>query len=337
MAKNNRIIGYILLLFVIMGLGFFLFISLVLNGILFAGLTVAGSGRHHPRGEAVDEKPDLIEEWSYGSGEVKAARIPIEGLIMRDVDQGAFMPSYDMVQGVIQQIRAARNDDDVRAIILEINTPGGALTPSDEIYHELRLFKNSSEDRIIVVHMKDVAASAGYYISMTGDWIIAEPTSVIGSIGVIMQTLNWHGLSGKIGVTDVTIVSGKNKDLLNPFKLVSPEQKDMIQQLVDQLYERFFRIVAEGRGLSQEQLEPYADGAIFTAQGALDADLIDEIGYWDSVVEKTRGLLGVEKLKVIRYQQEVGLFDWLYNAVMPLRIDALGKLTSPQIARPWLM
>ena len=181
-----------------------------------------GAGRRSA-GKAEDEFPTFTEKWSYGSGDVKTVRIAVEGPIFRESEESFFGFKYDKIEAILRQIRAAKNDEAVKAIILEVDSPGGDLTASDEIYKALQDFKRCAEGRKIIVFVRNMAASGGYYVSAPADWIIAEPTSIIGSIGVIMQTLNWKGLSEKIGLTDVTIKSGTNKDLLNPFRDVSPD------------------------------------------------------------------------------------------------------------------
>jgi protease-4 len=263
---------------------------------------------------AEDQYPRFTERWSYGAGDVKAVRIPLKGFISREAEGGLFSPVYDPVAGVIRQIRAAENDPQVHALILEVDTPGGGITPSDEIYNALLQFRQSREDRRIVVYMMDVAASGGYMISMAGDWLIAEPTSIIGSIGVILQTLNWKTLSEKVGVTDVTFKSGETKDILNPFREVSEEERVMMQSVVDDLYQHFFDIVCKGRNLDADTLAPLAEGQVFTAQNALEHGLIDQIGYWKDVRHAVRNLLDRKKVRIVRYESQEPFFNRMFSA-----------------------
>ena len=149
-----------------------------------------------------------------------------------------------------------------------------------------------------------MAASGAYYISLPADRILAQPTALIGSIGVILQTLNIQGLSDKLGVTDTTIKSGRNKDLLNPFHPVDPEQIALLQDSVDAMHERFVNLIAEGRGLKKSDLKSIADGRLFTAADALKHQLIDGIGYWDDAMAATAEMLGVEDILVIGYETQ---------------------------------
>lgn len=307
--------------------------SLVVNAGLLAALVARKGGAAGERGE--DEFPRLTEKWSYGSGDVKAVRIPVEGVIFRETEQGLFGPRYDKIEAILRQVRAAQSDEDVKAVILEVDSPGGDLTSSDEIYQALRNFKVSTKGRKVVALVRNLAASGGYYVAMPADWIIAEPTALVGSIGVILQTLNWKGLSEKIGVTDTTIKSGANKDLLNPFHDVAPEQIALLQEVIDRMHRRFQFIVGSARKISSEKLDLLADGRIFTADASLEHDLIDQIGYFDDAVAKTAELLGQPSVKVIRYEHRTGFFEFLEQARFPLSRSRLVEATTPRLMYLW--
>ncbi len=316
-------------------------VLLMFSVVLNFGLLVSMAFSHTPKpgfaqrgGE--DELPKLVEHWSYGKGRVKAARIALDGAIFRERGDGFFPARYDKVEFILRQIRAAQADEAVRAIILEVDSPGGAITPSDEIYRALLQFKKSNGQRKVVVFIRDLAASGGYYAAMAGDHLVAEPTAVVGSIGVIMSTLNWKGLSEKIGLTDVTIKSGANKDLLNPFHDVPPEQRALLQILIDSMYDQFVTIVSKGRKLDPATVKPLADGRIFTAVDALGLKLVDEIGYWDQALAATRKLTGASALRVIRYEEpaQFGLFNLFAEARAP-RLLNMTALEQPQFMYLW--
>jgi len=310
-------------------------LSLLMNLILATGFAFK-SNKPFSRGEASDEFPALKATWSYGSGDIKVVRIPIHGVITRELDTGFFSPSMDMVESAIQQIKAATADEEIQAIILEVDSPGGGITPTDEIYHALRTFRESSEDRRIVTFCRGLAASGGYYVAMASDWIVAEPTSVIGSIGVIIQTLNWKVLSEKIGLTDVTITSGKNKDMLNPFRDIAPEERQILQDMVDGLFNHFVGVVSSGRTMTTNQVMPFADGRVFLPQVALEAGLIDEVGYWKEVMDACSLLLDVEEVKVMRYERPGSFWQALSSARFNFSPQALiNKNRSPQISYLW--
>ena len=290
-------------------------LSLMIN--LTAVNLLTGSAKPLLDGRGEDEFPSFSETHSYGAGTTKVVRIWFAGILTRELD-GGWLGSADPVEDCLRQIRAARQDDEVAAILFEVDSPGGEVTAADEIHRELTLFKESRADRRIVVLVHDLAASGGYYVSVPADRIIAQPTALIGSIGVILQTLNVQGLSEKIGVTDTTIKSGKNKDLLNPFHPVDPEQIALLQESIDATYARFVDLVAEGRSLKKKDVLPLADGRLFTADQALKLKLIDGIGYWDEAFDETAALLGVDDLYVVSYQVEKSFFEQLLGVRSPL-------------------
>ena len=205
----------------------------------------------------------IREIWSSGYGDVKVVRLELSGLIMRGAEEKLFGVATDPVETLLRQIRCATEDEAVRAILLEVDSPGGAVTPSDEIYEALRRFRASEEGRFVVVHVRDVGASGAYYVAMAADYLMAEPTAIVGSVGVIMQSLNMKGLSDKIGLSAVTIKSGENKDLLNPFEEVNTNQVALLQEVVDGMQDRFAELVVEARGLEDRAL---LDGRIFWQQ-----------------------------------------------------------------------
>ena len=301
--------------FVILALSATLGLSLLLN--LTAVGLLKGSASPLRGGAGEDEFPQFAETHSYGSGTAKVVRIGYAGLLTRQLD-GGWLGSTDPVEDALRQIRAARQDDAVAGLLFEVDSPGGEVTAADEIHRELQLFKESREDRKIAVLVHDLAASGGYYISLPADRILAQPTALIGSIGVIMQTLNIQGLSEKIGVTDTTIKSGKNKDLLNPFHPVDPEHVQVLQASVDATYDRFLDLVVQGRSLPKAEVKPLADGRVFTAEEALQHKLIDGIGYWDEAMDAMCELLGEEDILVVTYNAEKTFFDRLLGARAPL-------------------
>lgn len=286
--------------------------------------------------QPADQHPSLKEVWSYGYGQVKVARILLSGLIFREEEDGLFAQPLNIVDSVLAQIRCAQADSEVRGIIFEVDSPGGGITASDELYRALLEFRSSDTGRFVVVFMRDLAASGGYYVSLGGDWLIAQPTTVLGSIGVIMQTLNIKGLSEKIGVKDVTIKSGPNKDLLNPFNEVDPAQRALVQEMIDELYEHFLGIVASNRpAISPDRLRGLADGRLFVARQALEEGLIDQIGHWPDAMAKMSELLGVEGIKVIRYEQTPDFWRWLLSVRAPSPATWLSYQTRPRFLYLW--
>jgi protease-4 len=270
-----------------------------------------GLARATGRGE--DEMPRMREVWSSGSGEIKVARIRLEGII--SLDRGTWSRGGEgSAATALRAIRRATADSDVRAIILEIDSPGGGITDSDVLHHALSAFRESEEGRAVVALMGDMAASGGYYVALAADRILAHPTTLTGSIGVLLQSLNVRELSEKLGIRDITIKSGANKDLLNPLRDLSPEQAAMLQGVVDTLHARFVRLVASSRRLPEEEVRPLADGRVFLAEEARAAGLIDDIGYAADAETVAAELLGDDNLRFIRYLDEPSLMDFFRPA-----------------------
>jgi len=257
-----------------------------------------------------DEVPALREVWSGGTGDVKVVRVPLSGMIFLGDD--SWMENAASSRAALRAIKRATHDPEVEGLILEIDSGGGGITDSDIIYKALQDFKQAHRGRVIVTIMGDMAASGAYYISLPSDVILAHPTTITGSIGVIMQSYNIQELAAKIGVRDVTFKSGENKDLLNPFHDVSPEQRAMLQGVINTLYDRFVKLVAEARKLPEADVRKLADGRIFVAGDALEHKLIDGIGYSADAEQEMARLLNVSGgLRIIRYEEESSIFDLL--------------------------
>lgn len=285
----------------------------------------------------VDEFPQLERTWSYGSGETTVVRIPVVGVITRSTASGLFGELSDPVGEVLACIQDATQDEDVMAIILEVDSPGGEVTASDVIYKALLDFKKAKAGRKVVALFGDVAASGAYYIAMAADYILVQPTTVTGSIGVLISTVNFKELGDMFGVKDVTIKSGVNKDLLNPLSEVSPAHLAIMQGVVDEVYGRFVSLVVAGRKLPEAEVRAVADGRILTANQALAAKLVDGVGYWDDAVNKTAELVGVKTVKVFKYEQRESLWDLLRaSASAGSRLSLKGSvkgLLEPQSPR----
>lgn len=304
----------------------------LLLGLLLAGQT-SGSGQ-----AAADEFPEFEEIWSYGGGDIKAVRLALTGVISRESAGTFWDAGLDPVEQLLLQIRAARQDAAVRAIILEVDSPGGVMTPTDEIYQALQDFRASDEGRRVVVLVRDLAASGAYYVAMASDWIVAEPTAIVGSIGVIMQTLNWKELSDKIGVRDVTITAGDNKDLLNPFKPVQPEHLAVFQDILDEMHARFVNVVRQRLQLEPAALEQLTDGRVFSAALAAAQGMVDQVGYWDDAMAKVQELLGEAAVRVVRYEQPRGLMRFLAgmsSQAPALQLTAAFRKRQPRIMYLW--
>lgn len=295
-----------------------LFALMILVGtvILLAGMALRHVPGHRPENAAwgADEYPDLTEVWAYGSGEAKVVTVPIRGFITLDGSSGILGDVQSSSQLALMAIRRATLDADVRGLILDIDSGGGGITASDILYKALMDFREAGEGRVIVAIFGDVAASGAYYIAIAADHIMARPTSITGSIGVLMQSLNMRQLGEKLGIHDVTIKSGRNKDILNPLQDMTEEQRQLLQGIIDELYTRFVTLVAERRELPETRVREIADGRVITATEAVRDGLVDDIGYWDDAMRTTAELLEVDAVKVYRYEEEFSIYSFLKGA-----------------------
>ncbi|HLG28939.1 MAG TPA: signal peptide peptidase SppA, partial [Candidatus Brocadiales bacterium] len=204
-------------------------------------------------------------------------------------------------------------DDKLVAILLEIDSPGGGITASDTIYNHILKFKEKTKKKV-VVYMKDVAASGAYYISMSADKIVAHPTTITGSIGVIMPLINIADLIERYGVKDKSITSGSIKDIGSPTKPMSEEEETVLKTIIDEMYMRFVTIISENRGMPVEEIKKLADGRIYTGKQALDNGLVDQLGYMEDAVNITKELAGVTEAQIVKYQRPWHLSDLLRAA-----------------------
>ena len=279
----------------------------------------------------VDAYPELDEIWSEGHGTNKVVRIPLSGLIMLDQSASGIFGGVSSSDLALLAIRRATADPDVQAIIMDIDSGGGGVTASDILYHALLNFKARDPRRKVVSICGDMAASGAYYVALASDRIIARPTTITGSIGVIIQSVNVRALAERYGVAGVTFKSGENKDLLNPLGEMSDQERDIMQSVVDAMHQRFVSLVAKHRSIPTDALAPLTDGRIFTAQAALERGLVDDIGYWEDAVSQTRAVLAVPDIIIYRYEESFSISS-LWRATQNLNPRAwLGHQDSARL------
>ncbi|GJQ26046.1 MAG: signal peptide peptidase SppA [Phycisphaerae bacterium] len=250
----------------------------------------------------------------------RIALIEVSGILMNSHQMGLFSEGEHPVSFLVEKLQAAAKDDRVKAIVLRINSPGGSVTASDTMYEELLAFRKKT-GKPVIAYFQDVSASGAYYLSCAADEIIAQRTSVTGSIGVIMQMMDVSGTLGKIGVVTDAITSGAFKDAGSPLRKMKPEERKVFQDLVDGFYNQFVDIVAAGRPkLTREQIVKLADGRVYNAQQALEAGLIDRIGTLDDALTAAKTRANIKRANVVVYHRPL---DWTPN------IYARGGPESP--------
>lgn len=227
--------------------------------------------------------------------------IDVEGMI-GSLGKGVLEREGDVLSRVYYRLEKASQDPLVKGVILRLDTPGGDVTSSDILYHEIGRFKEKKSLPVVAL-MMGVAASGGYYVASACDHIVAHPSTITGSIGVISVFPNIEGLFDKVGVKTTVVKSGGMKDAGSPFRDMSPEEKQIFQGIIDEFYENFLRVVLERRkdGLSLEELRKIADGRVYTATQALKMKLIDEIGYFHDALTKILALALLREANVIAY------------------------------------
>src|SRR5207302_269855 len=229
------------------------------------------------------------------------------------------------VARVRSELEKAEDDDRVKAVVLRIDSPGGGVTASDEVWSNLVRFKKK-RGVPVVASLGDVAASGGYYVACAADRIVAHPTTMTGSIGVIMMNFNLEGLLGKIGVRNETFKAGEHKDLLSPFRGATPEERRIVQSILDALHARFVTIVRESRPhIDPSRLGELTDGRVLHAGQALEAGLVDQIGDLDAAIEVAKAAAKVEKARVVAYQRTDEMRENIYSAARgtPVQVNVL--------------
>jgi protease-4 len=237
-----------------------------------------------------------------GPAKDKVLMIDIEGTISAALDTALFSREKNVVSRVAERLGRAAADPSVKAVILRIDTPGGEVTASDIIYHEILRFKERT-GRPVLGLMMSVAASGGYYIASACDLIMAHPSTLTGSIGVISVFPNVESLMAKVGVKVNIIKSGPAKDSGSPFRDMTEEERKVFQGVIDEYYESFLAVVARNRKdkVPAEKLRSIADGRVYTAPQALKLGLIDAVGYFDDAFGRARDLAGLKAARLVSY------------------------------------
>ena len=277
-----------------------LFVNFVLVAAAFQRISGVRETEPIPRFREI-----LLQRGTRGTTD-KIAVITMRGLISSSIPGSVTDSMVDDMRAALQQ---ARDDDRVKAIILEIDSPGGEVTASDAIYGAL---VKARARKPVVIYMESLAASGGYYVSCGGKFLMASETTITGSIGVIIQTLNYEQLLNKVGLASVVFKSGKFKDMLNGARPITPEERELVQSFIMKTYDKFLGIVAKERNLSADLLRnTIADGRILSGKDAFDSKLIDGLGELDDAFAKGKQLGNAPGAKIVKYGPPFSLSRFL--------------------------
>ena len=225
--------------------------------------------------------------------------------------------------GIIEELQQYLEDDGVKAIILRIDSPGGGVGPAQEIHREILKIKPKKK---VVTSMGSVAASGGYYIACASDLIVANPGTITGSIGVIMQFSNLEELLKKIGIKGVVLKSGEHKDIGSPFREMTLEEKRIMQEVLDNVHQQFIQAVAEGRKLDRSKVVQIADGRILTGEQAKNFGLVDKMGNLQDTIDITAKMVGIEgKPNVLYPKRRLSIWELLMRDMASAIIDTLNE------------
>ena len=248
---------------------------------------------------------DLEEVTIEGRGPGKILLVDFDGIINNQKNRNITGNTISL--GMVEKIRSilekAKKDKKIQALLIKINSPGGTVTASDIIFHLLKDYKENNKVKVYVQVM-DLAASGGYYVALAGDEIVAHPTSLVGSIGVIALKVNLKNLMTKIGVDWEIVKSGDKKDFMSPFRSFTKEERNLFQNTIDRYHQRFITTITKNRSeLDTPKVQLLADGRIFDAEQAKELKLIDHIGYVTDTIERIKLDLNDLNLKLVTYHR----------------------------------
>lgn len=281
-----------LILIIVIAAVLLVLLTLMIGAAFFVGLLATGS--------------------EGGFGGDKIALIHVEGVMTAGRGSaGVFAEGVAGAERIVSMLEKARKDDSVKGIVIRVNSPGGSPSAAQEIFKEIG--KVRSDGKNVTVSMGDVAASAAYYISCASDRIYADPATITGSIGVIMETTNLQGLWNKIGIDMDALTTGKYKDIGSPNRPMRPDEKKLLQGMLFDIYDQFLTDVSKGRKLDKAYVKSLADGRVFTGRQALKLKLVDKIGGLQDALRSAADEAGIAgEFQVVQYEQE-GLFDILFG------------------------
>ena len=272
----------------------------------------------------------LEETRVLGEDGPKLALLEIKGVIGGRRERFSIGPEPPtMVARLREALDLAGEDDEVVGVILRVNSPGGSVAASETIYHELMRWKEEY-GKPLVAYLHGLATSGGYYAAMAADEIVAHPTTVTGSIGVIMSGINLSGLMERFGIKDQSLKSGPFKDAASPLRPMRKEERRQLQSVIDDLHGRFVEVVSAGRPrLELEKIKGLADGRVFSASQALEAGLVDSLGHLEDAVTVAEKRAGISQSQIVMYHSQFAYIDNIYSGLyrpptQQINIDVLS-------------
>jgi protease-4 len=284
--------------------------------VLLASLTLPGCALIVADLNPFAARPQALEEHVVeGEGKDKILVVDVSHVISDEEREGTLGigKQESVVARATEELRQAGDDDRVKAVVLRINSPGGTVTASDTLYHVVRDFA-AKKQKPVIAQLMDLGTSGAYYVALSTDEIVAQPTTVTGSIGVIMLGLNFEALMDKIGVKNQTLKAGTHKDIGSPLREMTPEEKQILQSVLDDMRARFVQIVRERRPQANaDTFNAVTDGRVITAGQALQAGLIDRIGYLNDAIDIAKQRAGLTEARVILYRRPNEFSENIYS------------------------
>lgn len=260
-----------------------------------------------------DYDDPLKESVLSGTAKEKILILPVRGTIGMDVDEGLGRRAPGVVQDVAAMLKKAEADENVRALLIQVDSPGGTVVASDVVYHEIMAWRQRTGLPAATL-MMTVAASGGYEASLAGDWITAHPSTVTGSIGTVFIRPDVAGLMDKLGLGAEVTKSGAHKDIGSPLRHSTPEEREIFQVMLDDMNSRFLALVAERRGLAGPALDKVADARVYTASQAKTLGLVDAVGHAGDALAELKKRAGLpDDARVVTYRRRDFGDDTLYN------------------------
>jgi len=302
--------------------------------VIAASFLIAAVGCTSPRIKLFPSQTDPLQEFTLeGKTSEKILLLPIRGVISDTPQSGLLRTQPSTVQEAVSHLRKAEKDPMVKAVVLQVNSPGGAVTASDVLYNEIRQFKERT-GRPVVTMMMDIAASGGYYIALPADVILAHPTTVTGSVGVIFIRPKVTGLMEKIGVGVEVSKSGPNKDIGSPFRATTSEEAHIFQAMTDDLAKRFVDLVQKHRGIDAPEIAMLSSARVYLAEEAVSLKLVDRVGYMEDALAEARQRADLpEDGRVIVYRRTEYPDDNIYNPITSYEGDHPAVIFETGLSR----